>query len=117
MPEILLARLGAAQAVQQLRELHHASGCEHESRPGTAQGVDELVILDRGDVVHLGVGARDEHLLALLDERCEDMRSNRHRERCRAGARQVMGRVRDNIIQDEGAGYAVHCTDAELLQI
>lgn len=103
--------------MQELRELHHASGCEHEGHSCTTQDVDELVVLGWRDVVHFGVGAGNEHLLALLNERREDVRSNWHGYRGRIGARQVVRSVRHNFIQHKWTGNAVHCTDAELLQI
>lgn len=117
LPEILLAGLGAPQTVQQLCELYHATRGKHESHPGTAKDVDELVVLCWCDVVHLGVGAGDEHLLALLNEWCEDMRSNWHGDSSRTGACQVVGSICHYLIQHKGTGNTVHCTDAELLQI
>ena len=73
-PQILLTGSRSLQALQQLVELHQATGRETEGAASRADDAHELVVFGGGDVVQTLMGALDEHLAALLDHRAQNRR-------------------------------------------
>lgn len=60
LPQFLLARLWPAKGLKQLLELNHPTSGELEGLLRRENGLHELIIIWRGDVIHAEVGARDE---------------------------------------------------------
>ena len=60
LPKVLFAGLRSLQSVDQLVELSLPVGDEKENFAGTAEDVDELLVILRYDVVDPGMSALDE---------------------------------------------------------
>lgn len=117
LPQLLLAVLGATQALQNLVELHHAHGREAEGGPRAADETHKVVVVRRADVVQAMLDALSVRLLAALNELAERGRAQVPVQVGWVLPGQVLHRFQDQLLQHERTQEALGGAHAELVHV